>query len=192
MVKADAYSNAMAAYAASTELSASERVALEAGSKALPACTGVAVRSAEIEATLPDLTQLDAVVNVLKIRGWLINSPRPSSLAPDEAPTLDQEWLWALPESCKLTRALYPLRTEVLKLLHRQRFGRALCITVERSASVAKLLRSSPIDFSFVLRDLVGSNYIESSRSAAGVTLQLTAAGERAAAALSSSNKRRR
>ena len=194
LVKSDAYANAMAADASNAEqLSVTDRAALEAASKALPTCTGVAVRKAEIEATLADVTQLDAVVNVLKSRGWLIASPRPTSLAPDEAPALlDQEWLWALPESGRLTRALYPLRSEVLKLLHRQRFGRALCLTIERSASVAKLLRSSPIDLSFALRDLVGSNYIETSRSAAGVTLQLTAAGERAAAAVSASNKRRR
>ena len=157
IVRADAYAAAMAADASLPELSATERVAFGAGRSALSACTGVAVRSSELQATLGDTIELNAVVAVLRSHGWLVESPRPTSLAPDEAPTLDtQEWLWALPESGKLTRALYPLRAELLKTLYRQRFRRAMRLTVERSASVAKLLRSGPVDFAFALRDLVG------------------------------------
>ncbi|KAL1523465.1 hypothetical protein AB1Y20_018404 [Prymnesium parvum] len=189
LLPAEQYSRAIAADAGTEGVSAEERRALECAQQLLPACTGVTVRRSEIEAALQNPADADAVAGVLSMRGWLTALPPSESLTLGDAPLhADCEWRWALPESGKLTRELFPLRTEVLTALHRQRFGRALRHTIERSRGVAALLRKLHIDLTFALRDLVGSSYIESTHTAAGTLLQLTAAGERAAA----SRKRRR
>ena len=136
VVHADAYAAAMATDAAAADTTV-EREALEAGVRVLPMCTGVAVRKPELAAALVGIGDTSAVIEALLRRNWLAVTSR-SAAAPDAAPT-EGEWLWALPECGKLTTALYPLRAEALRQLHRQRFGRAMRHTLDQGLS--KLLR---------------------------------------------------
>ncbi|KAL3909000.1 MAG: hypothetical protein SGPRY_009582 [Prymnesium sp.] len=156
IVDAAEYERAMAADADSSTLSAPERAAMKRACTALAACTGIRVRREELHAALGGEAEAEGVARVLKARGWITPPPQTAPIDGQEAPALqDSEWNWALPDIGRLTRELYPLCTEVLRVLHRQRFGRALRVTVERHHQISKLLRNSRIDLSFVLRDMV-------------------------------------
>lgn len=193
ILRAAQYAQAMAADSETATLSACDSAALILASKTLDKCTGVSVRRFELESALGSEMKTMEVIGILESRGWLYKSPRISYSHPEDADlAINDDWLWALPECGKLMRAVIPLRSEILKTLHKQRLGKALRITIERSSNITKLLRSVPIDFTFALRDLVGCDYIQSSESAAGVVLQLTPAGFRAAAAVAQSKKRGR
>ena len=89
--------------------------------------------------------------------------------------------------------ALGKCRAEVLKVLHKQHFHRAMLYTVERAAAVRKVLGEGKLDLRYVLRDLVGKRLVEKTEATAGVVVELTPAGvQQAANASSSARKRKR
>ena len=108
------------------------------------------------------------------------------------APASGRRWLWSAPGCGVLVNALTDGRATALRLLHRERFGRAPTQLIQRS--MARALRQSRLDFRYVLRHMVGKGLVASSETAAGGVMQLTPAGQQAAkaAAATASKKRRR
>lgn len=166
VLRAEAYEGAL--QKAACALTGADQRALLAAARALPCCTGDSVRREELSSALRD-ADADFVADALLRHGWLATAPG----APGN------EWLWALPEMGKLTRALHPARHIVLRALARQRHGRAMRHVVERAT--AKLLKGSPLTLDFALKDLVGACLVESASTVTGVILTLTDAGKRAA-----------
>ena len=210
LLRAEDYADALAA---SGCCDAAARVARQA----LPVCTSMHLRTAELQralggsgggggssgSRLPPTTsavEARAICEALRKAGWLVPAHQAAhaeahAAAPGEAPILADadSWLWSLPQAGRVLYALSKCRAEVLKVLHKQHFHRAMLYTVERAAAVRKVLGEGKLDLRYVLRDLVGKRLVEKTEATAGVVVELTPAGvQQAANASSSARKRKR
>ena len=189
LVRAADYDGALAAAAAAAANAADRRVLDEVRRRALPACTAVRVKSADLSAAL-GAGRGETVAGALLRLGWMLPARQACESAPGEAPELEgAEWRWTLPRCGAMVSQLVAARTQLLRVLHRQRFGRALRSFVE--TKIAQGAAAAPLPFGFVLRDLQG-NELVSEREAGGgsALLELTAAGKQAAERVA--RKRRR
>lgn len=166
----------------------------DALAEALPQLTGLSVHASELQHVLGARarTMVDGLVDA----GWLMPTSQAAHATiagPDEAPVVaeDDAWLWQLPRLGRLVYGLGRCRGEVLSLLHKQKFHRALSHTVEQSPALRKLMRDSKLHIRQVLRDVVGKRLVARTASATGTVLELTPAGVQAAH-VSRGRKRRR
>lgn len=185
---------------------------------ALPKCTGVRCTTRELSQALRDggdchstaaaagsggssLLTAKKVCEELRKAGWLVPAAQAAAAeahaaAPGEAPLIAEadEWLWSLPHAGRLLYALAKCRKEVLKVLHKQHFHRAMRRVVERAPAVRKVLGDSKLDLRYALRDVVGKRLVEQTETSAGTVLELTVSGVQAAASqvASATRKRRR
>ena len=125
--------------------------------------------------------------------GWLLPMRQTMRPGPDEAPLSDEGvWLWSCRGAGRVAFALHKCREQVLNVLWKQKFHRAMRQIVERTAAVKKVLAETRLDFRFVLRDCVGKRLVsEVTPGAGGQMLALTPAGQQAANA-NHGRKRRR
>ena len=164
---------------------------------ALEQCTGIVVRAQELSDALPVRAgcnkHLDAFYGRLVRAGWLVPMRQMSSAGPEEAPLLeDGAWLWSCRGAGRLAFALHKCREQVLRVLWKQKFHRALRQVVERTPAVQKVLAEGQLDFRFVLRDCMGKRLLKEGQPGAGAQmLELTPAGQQAAHA-NQGRKRRR
>ena len=152
---------------------------------ALSRCTGVRVLLDELAVALhsqPDSCR--RCCEELVGAGWLTPAHAETfEVEPNEAPRVanDRAWLWSLPLAGRLIFALSKCRAEVLSVLHKQHFHRAMRHIVERAPSVRKALASSRLDMRFVLRDITGKGLVAQTATAGGTVLELTPMGLQAA-----------
>ena len=163
--------------------------------EALAKCTGLQLGRAELQAALGHATQDDVsrVAGALVQQGWLM-LPHSRQTGADEAPPDSQDWMWSMPGVGRLLSSLLRCRTEVLRVLWKQKFHRAMRHVVEGSPGVRKALAAANLDLRYVQRDLVGKRLLEQVDTRAGTVLQLTPAGQQLANhhAHTSGRKRRR
>jgi len=131
-----------------------------------------------------------AAAAILVRRGWLVPLRSMAVAGPGEAPAVEgTAWLWSLPRCGLLVKALLQSRSDVLRCLDRQRFGRAQQHVVERAA--ASGLSRGHLSLQYVLQDMEGRGLLSVDRAApAGTSLLLSPAGVEAAGALKRKRKR--
>ena len=146
------------------------------------------------------LAEARTICEALRKGGWLLAAHQAAhaeahAAAPGEAPPLiDADvWLWSMPHAGRVLYVLGKCRNEVLKVLHKQHFHRAMLQVVERTAAVRKALTEAKLDLRHVVRDLVGKRLVEKTETTTGTVLELTPAGvQQAFNAGNSARKRRR
>ncbi len=201
IVRAADYAAAMraAAVAAKEEKDPQVAAALRTAATALPHCTGLRVRAAELQRAVGvDGERAASMCAALLRRGWLAKPPLQLRTGPDEAPAPveDGVWLWSYPRCGMLAASLRGCRAAVIGALRKHRFERATTQVVERTPAVQAALRAARLDFRTSLRDLLGRRLVLSTPAAGGVsggaTLQLSPAGRQEAHHTSGRGKKRR
>ena len=161
--------------------------------EALAKCTGLQLGQAELRAALGHARQDEVarVAGVLVQAGWLL-VPHSRQTAAHEAPSDSEDWTWSMPGVGRLLSSLLRCRMEVLRVLWKQKFHRAMRQLIERSPGVRKALAAANLDLRYVQRDLVGKRLVEQVDTRAGTVLQLTPAGQQLANHAQAGGRKRR
>ena len=171
------------------QVGARKRAAVGCGDREVIAARAVKVGALRGDAPHRRCTTHAVAAALLRL-GWMLPARQACESAPGEAPELEgAEWRWTLPRCGAMVLQLVAARTQLLRVLHRQRFGRALRSFVE--TKIAQGAAAAPLPFGFVLRDLQGNELVSEREAGGGAALlELTAAGKQAAERVA--RKRRR